>query len=208
MEGDAETAGLEERWRAICSTHAQDAAAGAWPEISNHYEEAHRAYHTFEHIAHCLSHFDRVRRECRDPVAVEFAIWLHDIIYNPKATDNEEASAAFASGILKSPVEVETVKDLILATAHGGISPDAESDAAILCDIDLSILGAKANAYDRYAAQIREEYAFVPEDAYRAGRGGILQTFLGRPRIYVTGHFRDLEESARANLRRELDILG
>src|SRR5262249_22011217 len=41
---------------------------------------------------------------------------------------------------------------------------------AIMISIDLSILGADVATYDAYAAAIRQEYAHVPDAAYRSGR--------------------------------------
>jgi len=72
----------------------------------------------------------------------------------------------------------------------------------------LAILGASAADYDRYARAIREEYAWVPEQDYRAGRRRILEGFLERERLfYMPPLFERLEMSARANLRREIERL-
>ena len=52
---------------------------------------------------------------------------------------------------------------------------------------------------------MRYEYAFVPEDAFRAGRAAILERFLESPALYPDPAFRErLEAPARANLRREI----
>jgi predicted metal-dependent HD superfamily phosphohydrolase len=74
----------------------------------------------------------------------------------------------------------------------------------VLVDADLSILGAPAEVYDRYAAAVRAEYAHVPADAWRAGRSAVLRSFLDRPAIFHTAAGRGRwEEAARANLGRE-----
>jgi predicted metal-dependent HD superfamily phosphohydrolase len=78
----------------------------------------------------------------------------------------------------------------------------------MLLDADLAVLGADEAAYDRYAAAIRREYAWVPEDRYRAGRARVLEDFLGRPQVYHTAAMRSrAEDRARANLRREVAAL-
>ena len=76
---------------------------------------------------------------------------------------------------------------------------------ALLQDIDLSILGADAELYDRYEGWIRQEYDFVPEAAFRTGRSAVLRSFLGQDVIYHTVELRErLEVSARDNLSRAL----
>lgn len=87
-----------------------------------------------------------------------------------------------------------------MATCHSALpeSPDAQ----LLVDVDLSILGALPPRFAEYEEQIRQEYAFVPEDLFRRKRGEILRAFLDRPVIYSTPHFQAaLETRARDNLR-------
>lgn len=79
---------------------------------------------------------------------------------------------------------------------------------ALLQDIDLSILGADAELYDRYEGWIRQEYAFVPEEAFQKGRGAVLQSFLDQGEIYHIVELREkLEASARNNLNRVMEKL-
>ena len=49
--------------------------------------------HTLQHISECLSHFEQVQDLLEDARAVELALWFHDAVYNPKASDNEACSA-------------------------------------------------------------------------------------------------------------------
>jgi predicted metal-dependent HD superfamily phosphohydrolase len=96
------------------------------------------------------------------------------------------------------------VAALILATKTHDAGADA--DARVLLDADLAILGADETAYRSYADQIRQEYAWVPEADYRAGRRRVLEGFLNRPRIF---HFLDhLEATARRNIAAEVDRLA
>ncbi|HEX2251313.1 MAG TPA: hypothetical protein VHH32_13280 [Gemmatimonadales bacterium] len=145
------------------------------------------------------------------PDSVETAIWFHDAVYVPGAADNEERSAYLAETALRkgavSPDIVRHVGQLIRATTHQQ-APE-ESDARLLCDIDLSILGREDAVYDEFELRIRREYAAVPEAVYRRGRSALLESFLARPAIYATERFRSrYEKQARINLGRALSRLA
>lgn len=174
------------------------------------YSTPERAYHNLAHIQACLTEFEGVKSLASDPIALQAAIWFHDVVYDPRAHDNEERSADFAAEELRSlgldEAQIERVKDLILATKH---DRPVGGDAALLVDIDLSILGKPADEFDRYDAAIRQEYSWVAEEAYREGRTQVLQRFLDRPSIYQTEYFRDCYElPARANLTRAIAKLN
>jgi predicted metal-dependent HD superfamily phosphohydrolase len=169
--------------------------------------EAARAYHTLDHVLDCLTRLDEAGAPATDRDPVEAAIWFHDVVYDPHRTDNEGRSAEWAAHALHSggvaDVTVQHIGDLIRMTGHS--SPTNDRQGALLCDVDLSILGRDEQAFDEYERRIRREYAWVPEPVYRAGRTRILSAFEKRDRIYQTEYFHDhYEASARANLRRAL----
>ncbi|HEV8177816.1 MAG TPA: hypothetical protein VGP44_09030 [Gemmatimonadales bacterium] len=174
------------------------------------YADPARAYHTAAHIRDCLDQFDECHRTAARPDEVEAAIWFHDAVYLPGAPDNEEKSAQLASTTLAGagvPVEAtDRIAELVLATRH--LSTPRDPDAALLCDIDLSILGRTHNAFDEFEQRIRREYSWVPEPVYRRARSEILEGFLARRSIFQTDFFRDRYEApARANLARILQTL-
>ena len=91
----------------------------------------------------------------------------------------------------------------MLLTRHEA-QPQSD-DARLLVDIDLAILGAEPQRFDEYEAQVRKEYAHVPDLFFRMARGRILKEFLARPSIYSTPYFKDrFEAQARANVERSL----
>jgi predicted metal-dependent HD superfamily phosphohydrolase len=172
----------------------------AFDDLLTCYTEPHRAYHNARHIAECLRALDTAGG-AEEPDAVEMALWTHDVIYDPHAHDNEVASAAWVAERL--PLWSEPLRTLILATQHKELPQSP--DACLIVDIDLSILASEPARFDEYEAQIRAEYAFVPEDDFRRGRTAILQRFLDRPSLFHTPLFRQrCEEAARANLTRSL----
>jgi predicted metal-dependent HD superfamily phosphohydrolase len=125
-------------------------------------------------------------------------------VYDPRAADNEERSAQLAQAWLgevrAEPALLDAVARLILATKKHDAS--LHVDAALLVDVDLSILGQPPDRFWEYEAQIREEYSWVPPDVFSVKRAEILDGFLARPCIYNTDVFyRRLEAQARANLK-------
>lgn len=196
---------LARSWQRCASALASQAIAGSvFDELVARYSEPHRKYHTVQHLAECLAHFEAVRHLAEHPDEVEIALWFHDGIYDTQRHDNERQSADWARAVLEGqgaePATVQRVDELIMATCHSAlpVSPDAK----LLVDVDLSILGALPSRFAEYEEQIRQEYAFVPEEIFRQKRGEILRAFLGRPLIYSTPHFQAaLEARARDNLR-------
>jgi predicted metal-dependent HD superfamily phosphohydrolase len=160
-----------------------------------------------QHLEECCEQFGRARSLAVDPGAVQLALWFHDAIYDTRRPDNEQESAAWAVRVLTgvgapTPLQ-DSVSGMILATKHHA-TPDSP-DAALTVDIDLSILGAPQPRFDEYEAQVRHEYSWVPEAAFRGARAKILREFLARSRIYSTDFFYDrFEVPARANLQRSL----
>lgn len=175
-----------------------------------HWREPHRRYHTVEHLQECLDAFDEVASLAVRPAEVELALWYHDAIYEIGVDSNELKSAYLAERAMTSAgcdrEAIGRVRSLILATRHHG-RPES-TDEALLLDIDLAILGASDKRFDRYDADIREEYHALPWSKYVAGRRQVLRGFLERPRLYLSGHFHDrLEAAAHANLSRALKRL-
>jgi len=182
------------------------------PALERAYAEPSRRYHTRRHIEDCLARLDAWPGLSGDERRVlTWAIWWHDAIYDARAADNEARSADLARVDLPTlgatPAEVDQVARLILLTA-GHQVPNGDRLGAVLVCIDLSILAAEPHAYDAYARSVREEYAHVPEDLWRAGRTRVLQHFLDAPVIFPDPSFRDAHEArARANLEREIASL-
>lgn len=199
------------RWTDLWSRlGAQGDGLSVFTRLAAAYGEPARVYHTVEHIQDCLAEFDLGRSTALRPDEVEAALWLHDAVYLPGHPENEERSAQLArTGFAGAGAPADTadrIAGFVLATRHHSIPKD--SDATLVCDIDLSILGRTDEIFDRFEQQIRREYAWVPEPVYRNARSEILRGFLQRPSIYQTRHFRDRYEApARENLARVLKQL-
>jgi predicted metal-dependent HD superfamily phosphohydrolase len=174
--------------------------------------EPQRRYHTVDHLVAVLDRVDVLEEYADDPAVVRLAAWFHDAVYLPDRSTNEERSARLAEralpelGVAASRT-AEVARLVRLTVTHDPQPGDA--DGAVLCDADLGILAAPPEAYAAYTAAVREEYGFVPPDAFRAGRAAVLSQLLDLPRLFRTPYGqREWETPARDNLRAELDRLA
>jgi len=174
--------------------------------------EPQRHYHTQQHLDECLAWFERLQATAERPAEVAIALWFHDAVYDVHgAHDNEARSASWARTELTAagaaPDVGERVHALVMATQHDAL-PEGR-DAQLLIDIDLSILGASAERFAQYEAQVLAEYAHVPAAVRGPRRRAILQRFLDRPAIYATAAMHALLEApARRNLTRSIAALA
>jgi predicted metal-dependent HD superfamily phosphohydrolase len=143
---------------------------------------------------------------------VRLAAWFHDAVYLPDRSENEERSArlaerALAEAGVPDAKTAEVARLVRLTVTHD--PADDDPDGQVLCDADLAILASPPSAYAAYTAAVREEYHFVPSDAFREGRAAILRQLLGLPRLFRTPHgTAEWEATARYNLTAELEMLS
>jgi predicted metal-dependent HD superfamily phosphohydrolase len=192
------------RWAALCTRLGCQAAADKFDTLASAYSEPARAYHTAQHIDECLALLDSVADQLQSPDDVELAIWLHDVVYNPQAKDNEAQSAQLAEQWFASLAaqRLGLLSQRIVATqGHAPLLGD--SDGQALLDIDLAILAATPARFAQYSAQVRHEYSFVEPAVYAVKRAEFLQHMAQRPRLYFHSALAArLEPSARLNLHK------
>jgi predicted metal-dependent HD superfamily phosphohydrolase len=198
---------LVERWVALAGPQTRRIGA----DLDARYGEEHRRYHTREHLAAVLDLVDELAGYADDADTVRLAAWFHDAVYDPQRADNEERSARLAERMLAdTDLTVSAVDEVVrlvrLTETH---APGADDqNGQVLCDADLAILGSGPDRYAAYTAAVREEYAFVPEEFYRAGRAEVLNGLLALPTLFHTSAARErYEEQARHNVETELTLL-
>ncbi|HRH40862.1 MAG TPA: hypothetical protein PKY82_04400 [Pyrinomonadaceae bacterium] len=174
------------------------------------YSEKHRAYHNLSHINYLLK--EAKKFDFADADAIYFTTWFHDVIYEPKKSDNEIESAKLAAKLLQKlilPEETITkIEQIILATQTHS-AENLDEDGKIFLDLDLSILGADQEIYQNYSRAIRQEYSHVEYSLYRCGRKKVLENFLKRETIFFTENLRErFENQARLNLANEIKELS
>ncbi|WP_435188347.1 HD domain-containing protein [Streptomyces sp. bgisy126] len=176
--------------------------------------EPQRRYHTVDHLRAVLDRVDELTDqggEGGELELVRLAAWFHDAVYRPDRSENEERSALLAEKALAeaglTPHEVAEVARLVrLTVTHDPAVGDLNGET--LCDADLAVLASDPDTYAGYAAAVREEYGFVPDDAFREGRAAVLRHLLDLPRLFRTPYGAAVwEEKARENVERELKEL-
>ncbi|WP_405892826.1 hypothetical protein OG612_22250 [Streptomyces sp. NBC_01527] len=206
---------LRGRWReALAGARGGSGGPDPVPYADNlltRWAEPQRRYHTTAHLTAVLDRIDTLAGHAADPDAVRLAAWFHDAVYRPDRSENEERSAALAERALPEAgvpddITAEVARLVRLTVTHDPVAGD--TNGAVLCDADLAILAAAPKEYAEYAAQVREEYGFVPDDAFRDGRAAVLRQLLGLPRLFRTPHgIAQWEPRARQNLLTELELL-
>ncbi|MGW1609129.1 HD domain-containing protein [Streptomyces sp. NPDC002285] len=176
------------------------------------WQEPQRHYHTLTHLTAVLDRIDELAGHARDADVVRLAAWFHDAVYLPDRSENEERSAHLAErALVEAGVPAERTAEvarLVRLTVTHAPAPD-DPDGQVLCDADLAILAAPPSAYAAYTAAVREEYHFVPNDAFREGRAAILRQLLDLPSLFSTPYGKEKwEATARYNLAAELEMLS
>ncbi|MGM9425495.1 HD domain-containing protein [Hydrogenophaga sp. MI9] len=191
-------------WQRAWSALGLPAPDGLMPRLLDAWAEPPSRYHTQQHLRECLALLEPALDLAQRPGEVELALWFHDAVYDPQGKDNKARSADWACDALAQAGACDEVqlrvRALIMATCHD--AEPVDSDARLLVDIDLAILGADPARFAEYDAQVRDEYRWVPSWLYRRKRKEVLAGFLARPAIYGTERFRErFEAQARDNLR-------
>ncbi len=218
-----DVAKLASEWSTVLCTapvprHTQERSLSMFSTIESRlkrlkmrYREPHRSYHDQSHIDCMLFGLHSHSHAALAPEAVELAIWYHDAVYDPAATDNESRSADLLRaemGGLADPGLVERAAAMVLASAtHAlpeGIGEADAADMSLFLDLDLQVLGAFPDVYDAYEAGIAAEYVPVHGiEPYAAGRAAFLDGMVARPGLFLTKVFHSrFDARARDNMRR------
>lgn len=160
-----------------------------------------------------------------DVTSVLFAVWFHDIVYDPTAADNELLSVdiwqlfikhlqyEFFDGNNNQLQELQekvslfiraTIKHEILSSA----TKEIENDMKWFLDFDLSILGCDRETYMQYARDIRQEYIHIQSPVFEEKRAKVMTKFLNRKMLFFTKEVqKERNEIALDNIQAEINQL-
>ncbi len=179
--------------------------------LKNAYSQKDRYYHNLLHIKKMLDFSKRFSDKIEQYDDLCFAIWYHDIVYNPLSKTNEFDSAKIAINHLNllNYNNSEYVRHLIERTNSHFVHHKNETKVLkLLLDLDLMSLGSKPEIYDNNTKMIRKEYKIVPDEKFNFGRIKFINNLLEAKFIFRTDYFKNnFEKQAKINLLNELKQL-
>ncbi|XP_065888499.1 uncharacterized protein [Dysidea avara] len=191
-----------------------------WEIIHSRYSEKTRHYHTLKHIGHMLwlmNTDQTVSNNILDSTSMTFAVFFHDLIYDPLSKENEDKSAEAFSSFFKEAnvqsVECSVVVDYIAATKTHSTDEHkidgnwGATDLHLFLDLDMAILSVNPVEYNLYATNIRKEYSHFAEDVYCKGRAQVLENFLSHRVYCCQDTYKTWENNARHNISTEITKL-
>ncbi len=202
---------LKPEWIELASKYCADTSLinSIFDTIVKHYSEAHRHYHTLQHLQDVFNDLAKPLTELSDSEknGIRFSVWFHDIIYQAGHKDNEKLSADLAVDALNQlcvPEDtIHFVRHAILCTQKH-FDPSQGYATQLFLDADMAILGKPEDNYIEYKNKVRDEFGHIPAPLYKRGRRKFIESVLSKDTIYYTNYFRDLfNEQARANTTAE-----
>ena len=178
-------------WRLLAESHKP----AAWEALDRGYSEAHRAYHTWRHIAELLGKLDEFHALSAKPALIATAVFWHDAVYvthrpdggrRPDVENVRDSAGLFRQHTLLPAADADAVDELIMATAdhvratakqhrYDGFANDLD----LFLDLDLSPLAAPAETFAANLEIIRFEFARMPDADFYSNQLRMLESFLG-----------------------------
>jgi predicted metal-dependent HD superfamily phosphohydrolase len=168
--------------------------------------QPYRKYHGWTHIRDMLKESLTLPSGLvKDPLRLRGAILFHDVVCVPCASSNELESTVFASRFYQGQ-NISQIQLLIMATVHTFPFVKFGDDRDVLCDLDLTILGAEKERFAQYRLEIREECrGYCTDDEFDARTFAFFKELQGqadRDFLYRTPFFRDrYEDHTRQNIK-------
>ncbi len=176
--------------------------------VINQYSEPWRKYHNLKHIERMLTQLKTDYLSLYNDPFVAYAVIMHDVVYVPGASDNEQRSCDKALDLIKdykdidgNPIDGETidlVKAIIMATDHKEKSYNTTTPA-IIADIDLVGLADDYCTFVFTGNDIMLE-AKCSLDDFVIGRTKFFLSMLNKTPIFQTPKYQNLELIARHNM--------
>ncbi len=194
--------------------------------LKRNYMGYDRYYHTITHVIQSLHLYDEIKNNITDGhsrLALQFAIFYHDIIYVPQNGDdfNIKHSVESANDALLKFKEdenqirfVNLVQKYITSTnhkylfSHQMIRNNLDRNSAFMSDIDLYNLAIGWEQFQKNNINIRKEYKMFSDDDFNESQIDFFKKLLSLERIFLTSEFRIYENLAQNNINKQLEIFS
>lgn len=178
--------------------------------IIDKYSETHRMYHNLEHISRmlrqCKNHLGGRTNQVLNYDLLKYAIFFHDIIYDPKSKTNEVDSAnLFKEFSEEAKLSVELTNDVIVAIIQSAnhMLGSSNPNIQMFLDLDMFILCSSESLFSSYCEKIRQEYSFVPDEIYNVKRSEFLASIKEYP--LKSNYFKN-HEAIKLNFKRNFKL--
>lgn len=164
-------------------------------ELPKRWTERHRAYHTVDHLVKVIQNIETSiyfkELNVYEKHALLLAAFFHDVVYEPKHTDNEDKSIEYFLKAFKNndPKMVNTVKALIECTKYRK-RPYIKLER-ILWDADNKDFLNGYNVLLNNEKLIRKEYSHLSKQEYKEKRIKFLESCKG---LFSTSTDKDLDK--------------
>jgi len=143
-------------------------------EILQRWNESHRGYHNIEHLKDLLRQIGKINSKEKELLVL--ISLFHDIIYEPKNSDNEEQSAKFLINNVKEVTEdIKKVYQSIIDTKTHKSSNELSE---IFNKMDMNIVTRNFDELLKWEQGIRKEYSVFSDEDYKKGRIKFLTSLL------------------------------
>lgn len=132
------------------------------------WSEAHRKFHTLEHLFDILKKIKSSKFSAEEKEILTLAAYFHDVIYDPRASDNEEKCESLVLKICKHP-EKPTVAEIVRATKTHEKTNSELINFFLECDSAILYSKNAQELFD-YEEKILKEYQFVDYSIYKQKR--------------------------------------
>lgn len=163
--------------------------------IRQKYMEPHRCYHGWFHIKNMLQRLDYIEGKYKEANLeygyrfdnVRMAVWLHDYVYDPFRTDNEEKSADYIKTFFPeiNDYDYKVVYNLILATKVETDKQETKSGDQYLDEciheirhLDLMAFDTDDHLLPENFVKIMREYQRYPFSEFREGNLKVIDFIL------------------------------
>lgn len=166
----------------------------AYIDLLKCYSGNERLYHAMSHIVDGLNQIPALLPQLQNPQAFTLGWLFHDAIYNSRAKDNEEQSAALLGTLCKSwgitdKKLIQKAQRFVMVSKHGTVAAKTP-DELLFVDLDFSIFGRPTPVFRAAESNIRREYDWASSTQWAAGRGAFLESI--KPPVFKTNYFEDL----------------
>ncbi|WP_415912753.1 hypothetical protein [Neptuniibacter sp. QD37_11] len=176
--------------------------------IKPYYEEAHRAYHNWDHPMQMLQLAEKHGIDLS--FSQRLAILCHDLVYIPGHEGNEIASVKLMQAIIakhfplvyrEQKAEIEDATTIIMDTVKH--VPTIEASKVVI-DLDLYRLAVPYEEFRAYGRLVYAECPYMDEAEFKQNQIAFFSFMLEKDRLFTSWQLSHLGDSAIANMTEAL----